>query len=223
MTPPTNLPTCRLVTVTTFFRVTFKNLLSIFKLKVKSRVERSFFLFIYFHCLINLNTVYKTLFPACQQPKTWTFAKISLGLLPKKKKKPFRTTAETNSSMQHSTPDHPCSSLASYNWSIALLWPSCYATAVVFELLSNFPSRCHARWRSHALPQPVNDTRRTNVLTNQLWQSMRPAIQTPPPPPQKYVNKGLCRRISEYWEAKGFRKQEPFASFIRRETWALFS
>ena len=140
--------------MTSFLRVsTFKNLLSISK--VESTVKLPFLSY----CLIKVKYymhMYKTLFSGCHQPKTWTFANISLGLLPGKENffsllrnyywnKLFYTTL---------TPDqHPCSSLASCNWSkrffILPVMPTQFFFWITFkcsEWILCFKVACHSRF-----------------------------------------------------------------------------
>ena len=145
LTPSTNLPTFRLVTVSTFLRVNLQKS----PLDLQGRIKSPAIAFIAIAWSI-YDTMYKkgikNFSLLANNRKLEPLPKNSSDLLGKRNLTSllyFGTTTETNFSMQHSTLDQrPCSSLASYNWSGALLWPSCYATAVLFELLSNFPSRC---------------------------------------------------------------------------------
>ena len=121
LTPSTNLPTFRLVTVPTFLREKPSKISSQSPRSNQKSSDR-----FYCYCLINLWYDVQKTFSCLPTTENLNLCqKIFFGFASEEKPTSllsFGTTSETNFSMQHSTPDqHPCSSLASHNWSGALL------------------------------------------------------------------------------------------------------
>ena len=105
--------------------------------------------------MINLNTVYKTPFPACRQPKTWTFAKISSCLL-RGKKTDFSSLLQNDywNKLFHATPDqHPCSSPASSFFDLPVMPPLLFLNNFqifpVDVILVEGCMLCHSRSTTH--------------------------------------------------------------------------